>query len=873
LRLAAKTLRSPAHLSLATARALVPVVVAGGLLLGSQLVQAAAPTADFAFSPTVPAVGESVSFSATAADEVDGDAIASVEWDFEDDGSVDDSGPSVQHAYSSSGSRPVRMIVTDSSSEVTEVVKTLRVNAPPSASFTAEPAIVDVGEPVDLDASASSDDLSLPGGAFAWDLDGDGQFDDGTGERISPSFSSAGVETIGLRVTDADGESDTDSTIVTVLPLNTPPAASFAFTPPRPNVNQQVSFDARGSQDDETIPSTGYAWDFDNDGAYDDALGATPSAGFSSAGLKTVGLRVTDADGAQDATTRTFTVNAAPATPAITFTPARPNIGQVVTFNGSATDDQAIPAAGYDWDFDNDGAFDDATGTAPTTTFATAGAKTVRLEVTDADGASSVASTTVTVNAPPTVDFTFTPATPALGQAVTLTASATDDLALPAGAYAWDLNGDNQFTENVTTPTATTTFTGAGVKTVRLRVTDSGGVATTVTKTINTAPKADFGFEPQTPRLNERVTFTSTSSDAETATLTHAWDLDGDGQFDDGTGTTPSWPGYTSLGERVVRLRVTDAGGATSIKERRFPIQAVIPEARFTASPPNPLPNQTVTFSSTSTASTRATITKTEWDFDAISGFERAGTVVTHAFRTAGPHTVTLRVTEDSGGVDIVTQEISVNAPPSAVMQLSPLQPYTGDVVDFVSRSRDPDGFLASEAWDLDGDGQFDDAAGRVASRAFNTAGAHTVRLRVTDGLGAGSVTAVTVNVRRRPAPPPPQPEQLNPRVRILSQPGKRSTRITRLAVRTESGATVRASCKGKGCPKKRASSTRSRGKLLRLKWLERRLPPGTRIMVWVTHKQKIGAYTSILVRRGKVPALNTGCLGPNSRKKVRCAT
>ena len=142
-----------------------------------------------------------------------------------------------------------------------------------------------------------------------------------------------------------------------------------------------------------------------------------------------------------------------------------------------------------------------------------------------------------------------------------------------------------------------------------------------------------------------------------------------------------------------------------------------------------------------------------------------------------------------------------VNAAPTALIRFSPASPYAGDVVDFASLSRDPDGYLASEAWDLDGDGQFDDARGRVASKAFSTLGAHTVRLRVVDSAGAGAVHAVTLNVRPRPVPPPPTPEQLDATVRISSRPGKGSTLITRLGVRTSRGAIGARHLQGQGLP------------------------------------------------------------------------
>ena len=56
----------------------------------------------------------------------------------------------------------------------------------------------------------------------------------------------------------------------------------------------------------------------------------------------------------------------------------------------------------------------------------------------------------------------------------------------------------------------------------------------------------------------------------------------------------------------------------------------------------------------------------------------------------------------------------------------------------------------------------------------------------------------------------------------------------------------VKVKCIGHGCPKRTASSTRSKGKVLRMKWLEHRLRAGTRITISVTRSGYIGSYTSL---------------------------
>jgi hypothetical protein len=87
------------------------------------------------------------------------------------------------------------------------------------------------------------------------------------------------------------------------------------------------------------------------------------------------------------------------------------------------------------------------------------------------------------------------------------------------------------------------------------------------------------------------------------------------------------------------------------------------------------------------------------------------------------------------------------NQPPNASFTYSPASPRVRDNVTFTSTSSDPDGSIASQAWDLDNDGQFDDGTGGTASRSFDKKGSYVVRLRVTDDQGAAAVASRTITV------------------------------------------------------------------------------------------------------------------------------
>jgi hypothetical protein len=83
---------------------------------------------------------------------------------------------------------------------------------------------------------------------------------------------------------------------------------------------------------------------------------------------------------------------------------------------------------------------------------------------------------------------------------------------------------------------------------------------------------------------------------------------------------------------------------------------------------------------------------------------------------------------------------------PDASFDLSPAVSRSGRVVTFTSTSVDPDGNIARFAWDLDGDGAFDDAEGATVKRRYGRPGVYAIGLQVTDDQGV--VDTVTKELR-----------------------------------------------------------------------------------------------------------------------------
>jgi glucose/arabinose dehydrogenase/PKD repeat protein len=94
----------------------------------------------------------------------------------------------------------------------------------------------------------------------------------------------------------------------------------------------------------------------------------------------------------------------------------------------------------------------------------------------------------------------------------------------------------------------------------------------------------------------------------------------------------------------------------------------------------------------------------------------------------------------------------NTNQPPIAVATANPTNGAAPLTVAFNgSGSSDPDGNALAFAWDLDGDGAFDDAAAATASFTYTQPGNYIARLRVTDPSGAMGTSAVTISVGNTP--------------------------------------------------------------------------------------------------------------------------
>jgi hypothetical protein len=197
-------------------------------------------------------------------------------------------------------------------------------------------------------------------------------------------------------------------------------------------------------------------------------------------------------------------------------------VGQPVAFvdRSADPDGQIVRRA---WDVDEDGVFGEHVDQQRfRRAFAMARCAVVRLRVTDNGGNVSEAVVGLTVyalgqlptacadpppppapfiNSPPRAAFSFAPAAPRAGDAVTFVSGATDPDG-PVAGHEWDLDGDGAF-DDANGPTASFTYATPGPRTVSLRVLDDAGVPAVASQnvTVQAAPApAPPGPPPPPPQ-------------------------------------------------------------------------------------------------------------------------------------------------------------------------------------------------------------------------------------------------------------------------------------------------------------------------------------------------------------------------------------
>jgi len=162
-----------------------------------------------------------------------------------------------------------------------------------------------------------------------------------------------------------------------------------------------------------------------------------------------------------------------------TISPANPKVSDTVQFTDASGDPDGSIVS-WTWEFGDGGS---STEKNPTHQYANPGTFTVKLTVTDNNGATDTISKPIKIFEatvqPPKAAFSFSPASPKPGESVKFTDKSTDPDGRVA-SWSWDF-GDGA---NSTEQNPTHTYANAGSFTVKLTVSDDSGATDTTAQTL-----------------------------------------------------------------------------------------------------------------------------------------------------------------------------------------------------------------------------------------------------------------------------------------------------------------------------------------------------------------------------------------------------
>ena len=287
------------------------------------------PSANFVWSPVQPEVGDLVQFDGSSSTAQDG-TVDFYEWDFDNDGEIDATGQTANHAFAEGGSHSVTLTVTSNDGITDQITKRVpvTVNAPPVAAFEVTTREADriCGHAITFSDRSTDTDGRVT--QWLWN------FGDGTTSAVqTPSHTyactSAQTYTVTLTVTDDGGKTGTAQQTLRLSPGQITVSITL---PSNAQANEALPFSATVTGGTPTA----WAWTFGDGGT---STAQAPTHTYASDGTYTVRVTVTLSGGAGSASDEeALTVGDAPTAPYGYPNPASRSVTFVLNLPHGATD-------------------------------------------------------------------------------------------------------------------------------------------------------------------------------------------------------------------------------------------------------------------------------------------------------------------------------------------------------------------------------------------------------------------------------------------------------------------------------------------------------------------------------------------------------
>ena len=319
-------------------------------------------------------------------------------------------------------------------------------------------------------------------------------------------------------------------------------------------------------------------------------------------------------------------------------------------------------------------------------------------------------------------------------------------------AYNWDF-GDGTGASGVN---VTHVYPRRGEYVATLSINDGFGAACssdadTVNVKLNKSPVAVAGDNITVCQGNEALFDGSGSIGEEGENLTYTWDF-GDGTTEVGAKLAHI---YQTGGTYKAILTVNDLENTEcSISSDSIIVAVNSKPAAIFGGASIACTGEEVSFDASGTNDPDGDDLTYSWDFGDGSKAE-GGTSVTHKYSAGGVYSVRMTVDDNKGTAcskDLASMNVSINTPPSAVLNGANVA-CTGNAVSFdATGSNDADGDSLTYTWDF-GDGS-DLQTGASVSHAYSSGGIYLVSLTANDNKGtACSIDKASMNVSINTSP------------------------------------------------------------------------------------------------------------------------
>ncbi len=660
------------------------------------------------------------------------DNIAIWAWDFDNNGTIDNTTQFPTNTYTSVGTHTAELTVTTNNGCKDSLTIPVVVNDIQTGLFAASNACLNsVITLTNSTTVVAPNSITL----YSWDFGLDAVPATATGFNPTlPTYTTSGIKNITLSLT---ANTSCTASITQTIEIFAQPVANFSTT----SVCQSTAT-AFTDLSTPTGSMTAWAWDFANDGSIDNTTNA-PTNIYASSGTYSASLIVTSSNNCKDTVVLPLNVwgHTIP-----DFSPTTVCFGTISTFSNLTNTTTNANVGGtptWIWNFGDGSPTYSSQNPTYTYTSTVVYIYTVTLTATSTNNCIDNIVKTVTVNVLPTA--TFTPVNACMNSNVVLNNTSSIPAPDNISAFAWNfgIGSSPTMTSNVQNPPLLT-YNSSGIKTITLTITANTTCSASVTRTVDIYPQPVANFSTTSVCQSTATAFTDLSTPTGSITA-WAWDFTNNTSIDNTTNAPTNI--YPTSGTFTTSLIVTSSNNCQDT--------VVLPLNVWGHTIPNFTPDK-VCFGTASLFTNLTDETTNDnvgsgttyvWDFadgSATTTIKDPSHTYTLGGNANAIYNVTLTATSFNNCIDDIIKIVNVYAVPTAS--------FTSDSVCLGSSSQMTDvsngngNVVDTYAWDFLSDGSIDISGVSNPNFTFPAIGNNNVTYTVSTTPAPGLVCSNTTN-------------------------------------------------------------------------------------------------------------------------------